>query len=567
MSFGIARRLALLLALFAILVGGITGGQVYRSSRELLVEDARARLLTTTQVLGRRIQAISEGAVRDVRRIADNAEVRELLSPATSRRGEENADDLAAQFQALLKVSPEYYQVRVISAADNGQERVRVERETDGSLLRIADADLQEKGHFDYVRTTLSLPEGGVFASNMEINHELGAHAGTGTPTIRVASPIYRSGQAIGLVVINLSLAGVLSALGENLPADLELYLTDKRGEFLVHPDPTKAFAFDRGQSALVQDQFPATRALFAGGSTTVIDTVSASYDGARDVVAAFARYEPRGLVGDRFFVIGLAQSLDDVLASSRQLATSTGLIVLGFSILALFVAFPLARLLTTPLRHIAEAVRAFPASPLGDALPVQRADELGVLARGLHAMEQSIRLQMAEVEAQRVKLHHQAHHDPLTGLPNRALFADRFEQSLARSRRSGTPVALLFLDLDDFKLINDAHGHAAGDRVLQAVGERLRTGVREVDTAARIGGDEFVVVMEGTDDLDYLQAITAKLGELIGEPVAWNGGHLCVGVSVGIACFPRDGDTVDGLTTCADSHMYRVKRSNRSAA
>ncbi|MBK6908639.1 MAG: GGDEF domain-containing protein [Rhodocyclaceae bacterium] len=564
MSFGIAHRLALLLALFSIVVGGITGGEVYRSSRDLLVEDARTRLLTTTQVLGRRIQSISGSALRDVRRIANHQQISDLLESARSARTDAHADDLAAQFQALLSVSPEYYQVRLISAADNGMERVRVERANDGVPLRVAEDDLQEKGHFDYVRNTLALPVGGVFASDVQINREVGAHAGTDTPTLRVAAPVHGTGgKVLGLVVINLSLSGVLQALGDDLPTDLELYLTDKRGEFLVHPDPKKTFAFDRGQSALVQDQFPATKALFNGGTATVIDTVSASNGQARDVVAAFARYEPRGLSGGRFFVIGLAQSRADVLASSHTLAVRTGLVVLGFSILALFIAFPLAGALTTPLRCMAEAVGAFPARPLGDALPVHRDDELGVLARGLRAMEQSIGVQMAEVEAQRVKLHHQAHHDRLTGLPNRALFSDRFEQALARSRRSGTPVALLFLDLDGFKAINDTWGHAAGDLMLQQVAQRLRNGVREADTTARVGGDEFVVVIEGTDDLEYLTTISQKLCELIGEPVPWNEGMLRVGLSIGMACFPRDGDTVDAITSCADARMYRVKQRN----
>ncbi|HET7774901.1 MAG TPA: EAL domain-containing protein, partial [Azospira sp.] len=158
------------------------------------------------------------------------------------------------------------------------------------------------------------------------------------------------------------------------------------------------------------------------------------------------------------------------------------------------------------------------------------------------------------------------AHHDPLTDLPNRVLLRDRFLQAQAQASRSGNRVAILFLDLDHFKLVNDTLGHPLGDRLLQAVSERLRHGVRETDTISRQGGDEFVIVLPDITDPEMAGAIAGKLMEQMREPVRVNGHHLNVSFSIGIALFPDDGDDFDTLLKKADTAMYSAKESGRHA-
>jgi diguanylate cyclase (GGDEF)-like protein len=161
------------------------------------------------------------------------------------------------------------------------------------------------------------------------------------------------------------------------------------------------------------------------------------------------------------------------------------------------------------------------------------------------------------------------ATHDYLTGLPNRALFIDRLDHAAARHRREQRGVAVMFCDLDGFKGINDEHGHAAGDRVLVVVAERLRAITRESDTAARVGGDEFVVVCEGITDFDELGALADRLIASVSRPIVI-GSHssgedavsVRVGISVGIAVARPDLVQVDPdkLLTTADTAMYRAK-------
>lgn len=152
-------------------------------------------------------------------------------------------------------------------------------------------------------------------------------------------------------------------------------------------------------------------------------------------------------------------------------------------------------------------------------------------------------------------------YHDSLTRLPNRALLQDRTEQALAQAARGGGQAALLFLDLDGFKEINDRLGHVAGDRVLEAVAGRLCGCVRESDTVARLGGDEFVILLPGVKSAGDADKLATKLLTILSEPIVFGADEAKVGVSIGIALYPRDGGDYAGLLAAADDAMYRAKR------
>lgn len=161
-------------------------------------------------------------------------------------------------------------------------------------------------------------------------------------------------------------------------------------------------------------------------------------------------------------------------------------------------------------------------------------------------------------------RLLHLAHHDPLTDLPNRRSFGHDLARSLQRARRQRQGLALLFIDLDDFKAVNDSLGHAAGDQLLRVVGERLRDTLRAEDTVARLGGDEFTVVLEETNDADAAAGTAFKLLAAICTPVALDGCSVSVSASIGIALFPGDGANADELTRAADAAMYKAKLLGR---
>ncbi len=190
--------------------------------------------------------------------------------------------------------------------------------------------------------------------------------------------------------------------------------------------------------------------------------------------------------------------------------------------------------------------------------LPVVRDDEVGHLTAAFNRLLSKLASSQAELERM-------AHHDELTGLPNRSLLADRMQQALARAKRNGTRLAVLFLDLDGFKQINDTQGHEVGDKVLQVVAQRLQAIVRQADTLARVGGDEFVLLAVDLEDSAEAgaRALASKCIDTVAEPVNTQNVVCTLGVSIGVTLCGGDCDA-ESLLVAADKAMYAAKQKGR---
>lgn len=178
---------------------------------------------------------------------------------------------------------------------------------------------------------------------------------------------------------------------------------------------------------------------------------------------------------------------------------------------------------------------------------------------------------ELAAAQEQEKSARDSAFHDPLTSLPNRVLFNDRLEHGLSQAKRHHRTLAVMFIDLDGFKAINDTHGHPAGDSVLRTVASRLIAVTREDDTVSRHGGDEFLYLLLELNLEAHAAAVATKIVAELGRPCEVNSNgtqlSLSVGCSIGIAMFPSDGETSDELVKNADRAMYRAKRERTGYA
>ena len=174
--------------------------------------------------------------------------------------------------------------------------------------------------------------------------------------------------------------------------------------------------------------------------------------------------------------------------------------------------------------------------------------------------LEEKVQQRTAELSSANQHLQFLATHDNLTGLPNRFLFFDRLDQAIRKSRRQKHKFALLFIDLDDFKNVNDTYGHITGDEVLQKIAEFLEDTVRDSDTVARLAGDEFTVILDNVQSIENVEAIVQKISAAVSQPIETQQATITMTSSIGISLFPDHGEDAEDLLRKADMTMYKIK-------
>jgi diguanylate cyclase (GGDEF)-like protein len=258
-------------------------------------------------------------------------------------------------------------------------------------------------------------------------------------------------------------------------------------------------------------------------------------------------------------------QEIDRLLAERRRttLWMVAAQVLFGVLVLAGVLSVRLLRPIGRLRRQAAALSSPEPVAPLD----WERDDELGQLGRHLGEVHTQIRNFIGELEAKNTQLQRLAMHDQLTGLPNRRLLRELFEHAAATARRDSATLALLFIDLDNFKSVNDTHGHAAGDELLVAVSQRLAAALRETDVICRVGGDEFLVLLPRVTGWEHVALTAERLLNLLVAPVTLSGtdAELRVSGSIGIALYPTDGGDFDALARTADLAMYRSKDLGRA--
>ncbi|WP_152182939.1 sensor domain-containing diguanylate cyclase [Sulfurimonas indica] len=195
----------------------------------------------------------------------------------------------------------------------------------------------------------------------------------------------------------------------------------------------------------------------------------------------------------------------------------------------------------------------------------VYNSDEIGELAKNFNMMMSELSNYQKELTKQKDLLSYKANHDELTDLPNRALFNDRLSVAMKKADRNENAIAVFFLDIDFFKQINDQYGHDVGDAILKHFAERLQECLRAADTLARIGGDEFMIILEENKELTTSKTVAHKIITAMQEPIELGESSLSISTSIGIAIYPKDAKDAEELIKNADMAMYRAKEAGRN--
>jgi len=338
--------------------------------------------------------------------------------------------------------------------------------------------------------------------------------------------------------------SGVVASTLAAMDSGLSTALRNTRSAELRRVLPARLRAVDRAVGALLKELTAAVR---QGRLAAVAPDAAVLARGESTALAALLAVQLDRLLADRIAALA---------GSARGIQLLAG----GALLLALYLFAGFYRSVTAPIRRMVSVLGAVADGDLDQAVRVDTRDELSFIARALNDT-------VAKTRMASDRLAHQATHDLLTELPNRALILDRLDHALARMRRGPGQLAVLFVDLDRFKVVNDSMGHDAGDEVLGAAAARIGALVREADTVGRLAGDEFIVICEDLGDVQEALAIAGRLIEALERPIPTHPRgtrprEVIVGASIGIAIARAAAVvTADELLRDADLAMYRAKR------
>ncbi len=483
---------------------------IYQQEHKTHIAEAIAQEQQQLKLIRNGLHEHISKAASDTRMLALQDNLQYLL------KGEiDAASRLARDYLSLATIKPAYEQIRYIDA--KGIEVIRVDQSSLGPVVTPPDA-MQDKHQRYYFADSFKLSAGQVYVSKMDLNIENGRIELPFKPIVRIATPVFdQQGNKQGIVIINLNSTALFTQLKREASSIAgELMLLNENGYWLFgrEREAAWAFMFPRYEDRTIDKYYPGVWSRIKANQQGffpsnygyfIFDTISTDLTKVINSKPMEVSHWPK------WKLISLASS-EDFYASYRNLLPP---LVMFF-------------ILTSTITGI------------------------GTLLY--------FRIQRKHLTAQQ-EIQHLAHYDQLTGLYNRNLFLEVLELQLAQARRSKAPLALIYMDLDHFKPINDQYGHQAGDYVLQQVAGRMREILRETDTIARLGGDEFAAILPSHGTRRQLSIIAQRVIDSMGQPIIFNDQVITVGISIGIAIHFK-GQPLEALLHEADLAMYEAKRS-----
>lgn len=519
--------LNLFLVIF-LCVGAILAGVIsfaYQLQTESYIDRLKEHEVFAVKFESRIIDSIFEDVIADLTFLSQQHALQDFLKHGQDK----SLTILEQEYLILSRAKQDYDQIRFLDA--QGMELVRVDY-NQGDPSVIPRLNLQNKAKRYYFADTFALGRGKVFVSPLDLNIESGQVEKPLKPMIRFGMAVFdQEGKKRGVVLLNYLGARMLTLLEQ---AGQAVYgqplLVNRNGYWLLGPQPGDAWGFmltsrqDKtlpkhfpvsapGITGQAKGQFTSEEGMFSFTSIYPLQSGQHSSTGAGE---AFASSKKR-LAADQY-----QWKLVSYIGRKDLEDYSLGLL-LNLSLLgaALFLLTAVASWLIAG----------------------------SITRKRLH----------------RAQLFNMAHFDTLTGLPNRTLFFDRLAQTYEVSKRHGRSFAILYIDLDDFKQVNDTLGHSAGDQVLIQSSRRMLEVVRKSDTVGRMGGDEFMMILRDLSQPGDAEVVAQKLLDSLTKPVPLGKNEATVGASIGLSLFPHDSQDMDQLIKLADEAMYACKAAGKN--
>ena len=543
-------RLKILLLLIPLIIAPlfVLGWTAYGELRRVSEEKAFASMSAGIDKIRERAEMKLKTALANIELFSKHTMVRKyILTPDEGSRYALMQRPLLRAFQSFQEAFPEYYEMRIF--LPDGYEDIRL---TNRSIDNVTDEEADNP-------VFLRMASAGDSVFSMLFRNPDNGHMSlfVGKPLILAdpaVDPIGKPPSLRGYLAITVDMADIEAAISSiRIGKTGYLLATDDRGRPVYKP---QGMRIDEEMAAELGD-----RVIAASGAPLPI---VAGFNKQRSFIKGKELY--------RDFRLFALLPRSDLVPSSTRLALAVATITLIAVILTTTALFlTLQHFIVRPVQTLQHMSREIGRGHLDVQNSLDSNDEIGELAKSFEDMAGNLRRSDEQIR-------YIAFHDNLTGLPNRAMFGEYLRHVIADARRHAKQFALLFLDIDDFKRVNDTLGHQAGDTLLKEVAERLSTCLRGTDYVARghafgepdellarLGGDEFVILVPDINAPHAPSTLANRLLKALSEPVCLDKHEFCVGASIGITLFPTDGEDAETLTKNADIAMYHAKKQGKN--
>ncbi|WP_272699242.1 sensor domain-containing diguanylate cyclase [Desulfovibrio sp. Fe33] len=520
---GVRIFLALFTAVVLVLVGG--GSLIYHIEKDNFLERLKITEANSLELQRVAIERILDRVVADVLFLAEQNELIMHLDTGDRRA----VMDMEREYLHLAASRRDYDQIRFLN--EQGVEQVRINYRN-GLGEVVPESRLQDKSGRYYFEETFALNEGNIFLSPMDLNVEHGLIEQPARPMLRIGTPVFDTyRRKRGIVLINYNAQDLLDTiLWTGTTAEGLSLLLNCQGYWLLGPTPDDewGFMYPGRKDVSFANSFPAEWHSFKAGEQGQLLTENGLF--------TFAKLHP--------------------LAHMQKFSIKLN---------ALAVASAGAGVSAPYVWTLASRVHPDVLNGPANRLKLKLLGFGGALFIIMNFGAWTLAMAVARRRIYQDQLVEAALFDALTGLPNRKLFFDRLDSAMVSAERYERRLALVYIDLDGFKAVNDTKGHDAGDELLKRVSAILTGSVRKSDTVSRLGGDEFAVILSQVGSVQDAALVGEKIVSELRAPIALKSGPVTIGASVGVAVFPEHGHSEEDLIKKADQAMYISKNKGKN--
>lgn len=548
----LATTITFLGTLVILFAAALIAGSVYFIAESFFLKSTESHLQSRTELISNDIENAFLKLENDLVVLSKTPPIQGIVRNKLGQEQSVNEgskrllweDRLSTIFTAMLKVNPDYTRIRYISADNNGKEIVSVNRARD-EVFRTHEDALKRIGDKKYFQKAITLKQGRIGFSRIDISSDDAKEGAALTPTLRIFMPVYTATQTIfGVLMINIDMNKFLREILIRSSIKYNIYLYDRYKDLFIYNQQETTLAYYPSSKLVTLPRID--NKLFANNAE-FINYVVKNKNNFTVISPVYADPEKQ------YRILTLINSIPLGLMV-REDRSAINYIILDIIVIALIASLLIYFITKKKMSRLSDLALAIANTSPGKQdkikLPTELNDEVGMLARAF--------------EKKSKQLEELALYDALTGLPNRNNFSTYLFAAINRANRNKYSVAVVYLDIDKFKEVNDNYGHDYGDALLVKFANKLKSVARKTDFCARLSGDEFAVVAEASDGLLAVKRIAGHYEKELSSTYSIKGLLLSVTISGGISLYPEFAQEQEVLLKQADHLMYRSKQEGK---